>query len=52
LGVERHALGENMIRKEGRKWVLRSRDSKRVLGRYKTRAEAEAAERRAVRFRK
>lgn len=33
-----------MIRKEGSKWVLRSRDGKKVLGRYATKAEAEKRE--------
>lgn len=34
-----------MIRKEGSKYVLRSKDGKKVLGRYATREEAEKRER-------
>jgi len=34
-----------MIRKEGKKWVLRSLTTGRSLGRYDTREEAEARER-------
>ena len=40
-----------MIRKEGSKWILYTKDGSRVLGRHRTKAEAEAQER-AVRARK
>jgi len=40
-----------MIRKEGDKYVLRTRDGKRVLGRHGTRKDAEAQER-AIQARK
>ena len=40
-----------MIRKEGSRWILYTRDGKRVLGRHGTKKEAEAQER-AIQARK
>jgi hypothetical protein len=37
--------GSGMIRKEGDKYVLRTKDGRRVLGRHRTKKEAEAQER-------
>jgi hypothetical protein len=33
-----------MIRKEGSRWILYTRDGNRVLGRHRTKKEAEAQE--------
>lgn len=40
-----------MIRKEGSRWILYTKDGKRVLGRHRTKKEAEAQER-AIQARK
>lgn len=43
---------EEIIRKVGSKYHLRSKDGKKLLGRFDSKAEAESAERRAKRFSK
>lgn len=40
-----HQGGNNVIRKEGNKWVLRTKDGSKVLGRHGTKAQAKRQER-------